>query len=710
MPQTEASVPRDNDPAAPAAIAPGDNPLLEDWTAAGGVPPFSRIRAEHFLPAYAQGLAEHAAEIAAIAAEPEPPTFANTIAALELSGRRLERIDNVFSLLAGARTDDALMEIERAIAPRIARHWNQIHTNAALFRRIDAAMRAAASLGLDAEQARVLERYHTNFRRSGAALDDTAKRQLAEIMERLAALGTAFSQNVLADEQAFTLRLEGEAELAGLPDFIRESLQSEATERGLDGYAVTLSRSTVEPFLQFSDRRDLREKVFRGFVMRGDNGGSTDNKAIIAEMVRLRAERARLLGYADFAHYRLDDAMAKTPAAVRDLLGAVWRPARLSALTDRDAMQALIQEDGGNFKLEPWDWRYYAEKLRRRVCEFDETAIKPYLGLDRMIEAAFYTAGRLFGLNFTPRPDVAVWHPDVRAWQVSGSDGKEIGLFFGDYFARASKRSGAWMTSIRDQRKLGGDVTPVIVNVCNFAKAPAGEATLLSFEDARTLFHEFGHALHGLLSSVTYPKIAGTNVATDFVELPSQLFEHWLQQPELLRRFALHYQTGAPMPEQLLARLIAARNFNKGFATLEYIACAESDLDLHALPPPNPGDPPLDARAFEAASLERIGMPGEIVMRHRLPHFAHLFSGGAYAAGYYGYMWSEVLDADAFAAFEETGDIFDEATAKRLRDCVYAAGGRQDPAEAYKAFRGRLPTADALLRKRGFAAPAPVAN
>jgi peptidyl-dipeptidase Dcp len=710
MPQTEASVPRDNDPAAPAAIAPGDNPLLEDWTAAGGVPPFSRIRAEHFLPAYAQGLAEHAAEIAAIAAEPEPPTFANTIAALELSGRRLERIDNVFSLLAGARTDDALMEIERAIAPRIARHWNQIHTNAALFRRIDAAMRAAASLGLDAEQARVLERYHTNFRRSGAALDDTAKRQLAEIMERLAALGTAFSQNVLADEQAFTLRLEGEAELAGLPDFIRESLQSEATERGLDGYAVTLSRSTVEPFLQFSERRDLREKVFRGFVMRGDNGGSTDNKAIIAEMVRLRAERARLLGYADFAHYRLDDAMAKTPAAVRDLLGAVWRPARLSALTDRDAMQALIQEDGGNFKLEPWDWRYYAEKLRRRVCEFDETAIKPYLGLDRMIEAAFYTAGRLFGLNFTPRPDVAVWHPDVRAWQVSGSDGKEIGLFFGDYFARASKRSGAWMTSIRDQRKLGGDVTPVIVNVCNFAKAPAGEATLLSFEDARTLFHEFGHALHGLLSSVTYPKIAGTNVATDFVELPSQLFEHWLQQPELLRRFALHYQTGAPMPEQLLARLIAARNFNKGFATLEYIACAESDLDLHALPPPNPGDPPLDARAFEAASLERIGMPGEIVMRHRLPHFAHLFSGGAYAAGYYGYMWSEVLDADAFAAFEETGDIFDEATAKRLRDCVYAAGGRQDPAEAYKAFRGRLPTADALLRKRGFAAPAPVAN
>jgi peptidyl-dipeptidase Dcp len=694
----------------PARPAPAHNPLLEDWNDPGGVPPFSRIRAEHFLPAYAQALAEHAAEIAAIADAPEPPAFANTIAALELSGRPLERIDNVFHLLCGAHTDDALLEVERVMAPQIARHWNQIHTNPVLFQRIDTVMRAADRHDLDAEQKRVVERYHTRFRRSGAALDDAAKERLAKIIERLAALGTAFSQNVLADEQAFTLRLKGEAELAGLPDFIRESLQSEAAERGLDGYAVTLSRSTVEPFLQFSDRRDLREKVFRGFVRRGDNGGATDNKSIIAEMVRLRAERAQLLGYADFAHYRLDDAMAKTPAAVRDLLDKVWRPARASALADRDAMQALIQEDGGNFKLEPWDWRYYAEKLRRRVCDFDEVAIKPYLGLDRMIEAAFYTAGRLFGLKFTPRPDAPVWHPDVRAWQVSGAYGAEIGLFFGDYFARPSKRSGAWMTALRDQQKLAGDVTPFIVNVCNFAKASAGEATLLSFEDARTLFHEFGHALHGLLSSVNYPMIAGTNVATDFVELPSQLFEHWLEQPQLLRRFALHYQTGAPMPEQLLTRLVAARNFNKGFATLEYIACAETDLDLHALSPPGPRDPPLDAAAFEAASLARIRMPDEIVMRHRLPHFAHIFAGGGYAAGYYSYMWSEVLDADAFAAFEETGDIFDPATAKRLRDCVYAAGGRQDPAEAYMAFRGRLPTADALLRKRGFAAPAAAVN
>jgi peptidyl-dipeptidase Dcp len=691
-------------------IAPDGNPLLDDWSAGGGVPPFSRIAAEHFPPAYAYALAEHDAQIVAIAADPAPATFANTIAALELGAQRLERIDNVFHLLTGAHTDDGLLAVEREMAPRLARHWNRIHTNAALFRRIDAVMQAADRLALDSEQKRVVERYHTNFRRAGAALDEAAKARLAEIIERLAALGTAFSQNVLADEQAFCLQLEGDADLAGLPEFMRASLRSEALERGLSGYAVTLSRSFVEPFLQFSERRDLRERVFRGFVMRGDSGGTTDNKAIIAEMVRLRAERAKLLGYADFAHYRLDDAMAKTPAAARNLLDTVWRPARTSALADRDAMQSLIQEEGGNFKLEPWDWRFYAEKLRRRRCDFDEAAIKPYLRLDRMIEAAFYSATRLFGLKFAPHPDVPVWHPDVRVWQVSDTAGQEVGLFFGDYFARSSKRSGAWMTSLREQQKLAGGTTPHIVNVCNFAKAPAGEPTLLSFDDARTLFHEFGHALHGLLSAVTYPMIAGTNVATDFVELPSQLYEHWLEQPQLLRRFALHYQTGAPMPEELLQRLVAARNFNKGFATVEYIACAEVDLDLHSLRPPNASEESLDARAFEAQSLARIGMPDEIVMRHRLPHFAHIFAGGGYAAGYYSYMWSEVLDADAFAAFEETGDIFDPATAKRLRDCIYAAGGRQEPAEAYKAFRGRLPSADALLRKRGFAASGTAAN
>ncbi len=680
-----------------------DNPFFAPWTTPDRVPAFDRVRPEHFGPAYARALAEHDAEIAAIAAAPEPPSFDNTVATLERSGEALARVEHVFQLLVGTDSNDALLEIERDLAPQLARHWNKIHTNAALFRRIDALMRQADTLGLDAEQKRVLERYHVTFRRAGAALNGAAKGRLAEIIERLAELGTAFSQNVLADEQAFTLALHDEAELVGLPDFMREAMKSEAQERGLDGYAVTLLRSSVEPFLQFAERRDLREKVFRAFVSRGDNGGATDNKAIIAEMVKLRAERARLLGYSDFAHYRLDDAMAKTPQAARNLLDTVWAPARARALADRDAMQALIQETGGNFTLEPWDWRHYAEKLRQRRCDVDEAAIKPYLNLERMIEAAFDTAGRLFGLCFKQRPDVPVWHPDVRVWEVRGSDGAEIGLFFGDYFARPSKRSGAWMTSLRDQEKLAGDIRPLIVNVCNFAKAAAGELTLLSFEDARTLFHEFGHALHGLLSDVTYPQISGTSVATDFVELPSQLYEHWLEQPDVLRRFARHYRTGAPMPEELLQRLIAARNFNQGFGTVEYLASAFVDLDFHSLATPGA----LDATVFEANALARIGMPGEIVMRHRPPHFDHVFSGGGYAAGYYSYMWSEVLDADAFEAFEETGDIFDPATAKRLRETIYAAGGSRDPADAYKAFRGRLPSPEALLRKRGLAELAP---
>jgi peptidyl-dipeptidase Dcp len=678
---------------------PGDNPFFRHWTTPGEVPPFEKIKPEHFAPAYTRAFAEHEAEVAAIAARSEPPDFANTIAALELGGRALGRVEQVFHLLAGAHSNDALLEIERELAPQVASHWHKFHTDRELFRRIDTLMQQSQTLDLSAEQKRVLERYHTSFRRAGAALEGKAKKRLAEIVERLAELGTAFSQNVLADEQSFVLSLDEEAELAGLPDFMREAMKSEAQERGLHGYAVTLSRSSAEPFLEFAQRRDLREKVYRAFVSRGDNGGKTDNKAIIAEMVRLRAERARLLGYTDFAHYRLDDAIAKTRTAVRSLLDTVWTRARARAEADRDALQALVQKEGGNFALAPWDWRFYAEKLRQERCDIDEAEIKPYLNLDRMIDAVFYTAKRLFGLRFSERTDIPVWHPDVRVWEVRGSDGGEVGLFFGDYFARPSKRSGAWMTSLRDQEKLAGDIRPLVVNVCNFAKAPDGEPTLLSFDDARTLFHEFGHALHGLLSSVTYPSISGTRVATDFVELPSQLYEHWLEQPDVLRRFAKHYQTGAPIPEDLLRRLIAARNFGQGFATVEYVASAIVDLDFHSLEAPGTIDP----SAFEASALNRIGMPNEIAMRHRPPHFAHVFSGGRYAAAYYSYMWSEVLDADAFEAFEETGDIFDPATAKRLRETIYAAGGAQDPVDAYKAFRGRLPSAEALLRKRGLA-------
>jgi peptidyl-dipeptidase Dcp len=677
-----------------AVAAKGGNPFFEDWTGPFGVPPFRRIRPGHFLPAYDRAFAEHLAEVEAIAANPAPATFENTIVALENAGGALRKVDDVFGHLVGADSNDALLEIERETSPRVAAHWAKIRMNEALFARIDNLFRNRDALKLDAEQARVLERYHTTHRRHGAALDAKSRARLAEITERLAALGTAFSQNVLADEQSYTLVLETEDELAGLPDFVRAAARAAAEERGLAGkHVVTLQRSSVEPFLQFSSRRDLREKAFRAWQRRGDNNDKSDNKAIVAETVALRAERAKLLGYKTYAHYRLDDAMAKTPDNVRALLEKVWAPARRRALADRDAMQEIVHEDGGNFALAPWDWRYYAEKLRKRLHDIDEGSIKPYMRLDNVIDASFHAAHRLFGLTFA-RVDVPVWHPDVRAWEVKDEGGRHVGLFFGDYYARPSKQSGAWMSTLRDQEKLNGNVRPVVYNVMNFNK---GEPTLLSFDDARTLFHEFGHALHGLLSDVTYPQVCCTNVLTDWVELPSQLYEHWFEQPELLRRFARHFETGAPMPEDLMKRLIAARTFNRGADTLEYISSAMVDLDLHLLEKPEG----LDVNGFEKAALERIGMPAELGMRHRTPHFGHVFSGGYYASAYYSYMWSETLDADAFAAFEESGDIFDAATAKKLKDFVLSTGGSRDPAELYVAFRGRLPSAEALLKRRG---------
>src|SRR5262245_33306231 len=685
-----------------SAVTPNsDNPFFQEWSGPFGVPPFDRIKPEHFPDAFARAFAAHEAEVEEIADEPAVPSFANTIDALEKSGRELARVADVFHALAGAHTNDAIQAIERDLAPREAKHWNRILMDEALFRRIDALHRQRDNLGLSAEQQRVLERYHVKYTRAGAALDAAAKARVAEIAERLATLGTTFSQNVLADEQGYTLVLEGERDLAGLPDFVRAAAQAAAEERGLPGkHVITTSRSSVEPFLQFSSRRDLREKIFRAWIARGDGGNATDNKAIIAETLALRAERARLLGYQTFAHYRLDDAMAKTPEAVRALLERVWQPARRRALADRDAMQALAQGEGGNFTLAAWDWRYYAEKLRKVQCDVDEATIKPYFQLDRIIEAAFHTATELFGLTFARRDGLPVWHEDVRVWEVRDAQGRHRGLFFGDYFARASKHSGAWMTTLRDQEKLAGDIRPLVINVMNFSKAGASEPTLLSFDDARTLFHEFGHALHALLSDVTYPMISGTSVLTDWVELPSQLYEHWLERPEILRRFAVHRDTGQPIPDDLLRRLIAARTFNQGFATVEYVASALVDLDLH-LRPTAADAKDFDINAFERDALASIGMPAEIVMRHRPPHFAHVFSGSGYAAAYYSYMWSEVLDADAFAAFEETGDIFDAGTARKLHDHVYSAGGARDPAELYLAFRGRMPSPEGLLKKRG---------
>jgi peptidyl-dipeptidase Dcp len=679
------------------ATSPQANPLLRPWQAAFETPPFGEIAPEQFLPAFEQAFADHAAEIAAIVHDPARPDFDNTITALERSGKLLSKVAAVFYALVSAHSNPALLAIDKDVSLRMARHWNPIMMNAVLFGRIAQLRDDRAALGLTAEQMRLLDRTYTRFHRSGAGLGEAAKARMAEINERLAHLGTAFSHHLLADEQDWFMEL-GEADREGLSDSFVAAANAAAEERGLAGKAIlTLSRSFVEPFLKTSSRRDLREKVYKAFVARGDNGNASDNNATIVEILALREESAKLLGYPTFAAYRLEDSMAKTPEAVRGLLERVWKPARERALADRDALQGLVAEEGGNFALAPWDWRYYAEKLRQAKANFDDAAIKPYLALDNMIAAAFDCASRLFGLSFAERKDVPVWHPDVRVWEVRDRAGAHKALFYGDYFARPSKRSGAWMTSLRDQQRLDGEVTPLILNVCNFSKGADGEPSLLSPDDARTLFHEFGHGLHGMLSDVVYPSLSGTSVFTDFVELPSQLYEHWQEQPLVLRQFARHYQTGEPLPDDLLARFIAARKFNQGFATVEFVASALLDLEFHT----QPASASADVRAFERRELDKIGMPAEIPMRHRPQQFGHIFSGDHYASGYYSYMWSEVMDADAFGAFEEAGNIFDPAVAKRLHDDIYASGGSRDPEDAYVAFRGREPEPDALLRRRG---------
>jgi peptidyl-dipeptidase Dcp len=681
-----------------ASQAPA-NPLLTAWQTPCETPPFAEIAPEHFLPAFEQAFADHAAEIAAITHDPSAPDFANTVTALERAGKLLARVSAVFYDLVSAHSNPALLEVDKEVSLRMARHWNPIMMNAVLFGRIALLHDNRNGLGLTPEQMRLLERTYTRFHRAGAGLDEAAKKRMAEINERLAHLGTSFSHHLLGDEQEWFMEL-GEDDRDGLPETFIAAAGAAADERGMAGKAImTLSRSFVEPFLKSSSRRDLREKVFKAFTARGDNNNANDNNATIVEILSLREESARLLGYPTFAAYRLEDSMARTPEAVRGLLERVWKPARARALRDRDDLQALVAEEGGNFALAPWDWRYYAEKLRQVRANFDDAAIKPYLALDHMIDAAFDCATRLFGLTFAERKDIPVWHPDVRVWEVRDRDGKHQALFYGDYFTRPSKRSGAWMTSLRDQQKLDGDVAPLVINVCNFARGAEGQPSLLSPDDARTLFHEFGHGLHGMLSDVTYPSLSGTNVFTDFVELPSQLYEHWQEQPRVLRQFARHYQTGEPLPDDLLRRFLAARKFNQGFATVEFVSSALIDLEFHT----QPAAASRDVRAFERQELEKIGMPAEISLRHRPQQFGHIFSGDHYASGYYSYMWSEVMDADAFGAFEEAGDIFDPAVAKRLRDDIYASGGSRDPEDAYVAFRGREPEPDALLRRRGLA-------
>jgi peptidyl-dipeptidase Dcp len=674
-----------------------ENPFLERWATPFGVPPFDRIRPEHFAPAFDRGMDEHIAEIAAITASVAPPSFANTIAALERSGRLLERVSRVFFNLDASNTNDELEAIARDYAPRLAQHQMRIALNSALFARIAALHARRAEMELEPDQLRLVERYYLRFVRSGAMLIPEQKTRMAAISERLATLHTLFGQNVLHDEREWRLLLDGE-DLDGLPDFARGAAAQAALECGAEGrYAVTLARSAVEPFLTFAARRDLRRVVWQAWTARGAHKGEHDNSPLIREIIALRTEQAKLLGYENFADFRLDDTMAKTPAAVERLLLQVWGPAKDKARSERAALEAAARAAGLNEPIEPWDWRFYAEKVRQAQYDVDEAEVKPYFVLDNMVQAAFDTAGRLFGLTFHERPDIPVYHPDVRIWEVRDKAGGHVGLFLHDNFARPGKQSGAWSSRYRDQEDLDGSVAPIVVNNNNFAR---GEPTLLSFDDANTLFHEFGHGLHTLLSRVRYRSQSGTAVRRDFVEFPSQIFEHWASAPENLRTYARHFQTGEPMPEALLQRLLAARNFNQGFATVEYTAAALIDLDLHQQPVLDA----LDPVQFEREFVERMEVPNEIGLRHRLPHFQHLFAGGGYAAGYYSYLWAEVLDADGFAAFTEAGNVFDPELAARLKD-IYSAGDTRDPMELYCAFRGREPAITALLEQRGLTAP-----
>jgi peptidyl-dipeptidase Dcp len=669
------------------------NALISPWNTTFSLPPFAEIRDEEFAPAFDAALAEARANIGQIATNPDAPTFANTIDALELAEALLDRVSGVFYNLAGADANDTREALMRDLAPKLSAFSSEVTNNKSLFSKIETLWQNRATLSLTPEQARVLELYRQMFVRSGANLHGAEAARLTDVKARLAVLGTQFSQNLLGDEREWFMPLT-EADLEGLPDFAIAAARAAGAEKGQSGPVVTLSRSIIVPFLQFSPRRALRQKAYEAWVARGANGNANDNRAIAAETLALREERAKLLGYQSFADFKLEPEMAKTPQAVRGLLMRVWEPARAKALSDAAVLEAMLHADGVTGPLEPWDWRFYSEQRRKAEHDLDEAALKPYMSLNAMLAAQFDCAHRLFGLEFR-EIDGPFYHPDVRGWEVT-RNGAHVAVFLGDYFARGSKRSGAWCSAMRSQKKLGAETRPIVVNVCNFAK---GEPCLLSYDDARTLFHEFGHALHQMLSDVTYGFISGTSVARDFVELPSQLYEHWLEVPEVLEKHARHWQTGAPMPADLLERLLAAGTYDQGFATVEFVASALVDLAFHE------GPAPADPMQKQAEVLESLGMPRAIRMRHATPHFAHVFSGDGYSSGYYSYMWSEVMDADAFATFEEAGNPFDPETAKRLETFILSAGGSQPAEDLYIQFRGRMPGVEPLLKGRGLLEP-----
>jgi peptidyl-dipeptidase Dcp len=682
-----------------ATVAPEPNPLLAEWTGPyGGIPRFDLVKIEYFKPALETAMAEQLAEVDKIANNTAAPSFENTIVALERAGQTLNRVGTIYGVWGGTMASPEFQVVQREMAPKLAAFNDKINQNEALFKRVEAVYNSPAKKKLTPEQQRLTWLYYTNLVRSGAKLDATAKARLSEINQKLAGLFTRFSQNVLFEENNQFVELKDEKDLAGLPQSLRDAAAAAAAEKKQAGWIVVNTRSSVDPFLTYSDRRDLREKVWRMFIMRGDNGGERDNNATITEILQLRAERAKLLGYATHAHWRVEPTMAKTPERALDLMMAVWKPAVTRVHEEVKDMQALADKEGAGLKIEPWDYRYYMEKVRKAKYDLDQNEVKPYLQLEKLREAIHWVAGELFNFKFTPATNVPVAYPDIRVWEVTDkTTGKHIGLWYFDPFARSGKRSGAWMNAYRSQERIDGEVTTIVSNNANFVKGKPGEPVLISWDDASTMFHEFGHALHGLNSNVTYPSLSGTAVARDYVEFPSQLMEHWLSTPEVLQKFAVHYQTGKPIPQALVDKIDRSKTFNQGFATVEYLAAAILDMKLHLL-----GDKPVDARAFEKEALAEIGMPHEIVLRHRLPQFLHVFSSDSYSAGYYSYLWSDVITADAFGAFTEAGGPYDRKVAERLRKNVFSVGNTIDPAEGYRKFRGRDPKVEALMKKRGF--------
>jgi peptidyl-dipeptidase Dcp len=677
-----------------------DNPLLTPWTGPyGGVPQLDAVKVEQFKPALEAGMAAQLANVDKITGSADAPTFENTIAAMERSSRVLDRVNSVYGIWSTTMKSPAFEAVEQEMAPKLAAFSDQINQNEKLYKRISTVYAAREHSGLTPEQQRLTWLYYTTFTRAGAGLDAAAKARVTAINQRLATLFTTFTQNVLAGEDEVTLI--SETDLAGLPPSVVAGEAEAAKAHGQAGkWAVVNTRSSVEPFLQYSSRRDLREKVWRSFVSRGDRGDAHDNKKIISEILQLRAERAKLLGYATHANWRVENTMAKTPERAMGLMEAVW-PAAVGRVHEEVAdMQAIADREKAGIKIEPWDYRYYAEKVRKAKYDIDENEVKPYLQLEKLREGMFWVAGKLFDLHFTPVTNVPVNHPDVRVWQVTDGAGKHVGLWYFDPWARSGKVSGAWMNAYRNQERFDSEISTIVSNNANFVKGKPGEPVLISWDDATTLFHEFGHALHGLNSNVTYPSVSGTSVATDYVEFPSQLLERWVETPEVLNQFALNAETGKPLPQALVQKIVRASKFNQGFKTVEYLSAALVDMKAHLA-----GSMPIEAAAFEHDTLAALGMPHEIVMRHRMPQFQHIFSSDDYSAGYYSYLWADTLSADAYEAFTEAKGPYDPEVARRLKQYIFSVGNTVDPADAYRAFRGRDAGIGALMRNRGFPVP-----